>query len=278
MQINYSLYKINNSETFEFSAFEYSCFKYGDDFIAEKFGHALANGFIRNFLVNRNDCKQIVVISSPYSFIPTATFAMKNYFVFTLNRWLSENNLPVVQETKVHRTITYKEDYGELNAADRMKLIGNDSFHIDSNFLIDKVLIFLDDIKITGSHEKMITKMLQNNSLQNDTYLLYFAELVNPDINPKIENYLNYFAVKSIFDLDKIINSERFSMNTRIVKFILSSNETTFQIFIQNQSIIFQNRLYDMAIGNGYHTIDVYSQNLKKLKENLINSKLEEIF
>ncbi len=279
MQINYSLYKIDNSEAFDFSAFEYSCFKYGDDIIAEKFGNALANGFIRNFLANRNDSKQIVVISSPYSFIPTATFAMKNYFVFTLNRWLSENNLPVVQETKVHRTITYKEDYGELSAADRMKLIGNDSFHIDSNFLIGKVLIFLDDIKITGSHERMITKMLHNNNLRNDTYLLYFAELVNYDINPNIENYLNYFAVKSIFDLDKIINAERFTINTRIVKFILNSSETTFQIFIQNQSITFLNRLYDMAIGNGYHTIDAYAQNLKQLKENLINkNKLEELF
>lgn len=279
MQINYSLYKIDNSEAFDFSAFEYSCFKYGDDIIAEKFGNALANGFIRNFLANRNDNKQIVVISSPYSFIPTATFAMKNYFVFTLNRWLSENNLPVVQETKVHRTITYKEDYGELSAADRMKLIGNDSFHIDSNFLIGKVLIFLDDIKITGSHERMITKMLHNNNLRNDTYLLYFAELVNYDINPNIENYLNYFAVKSIFDLDKIINAERFTINTRIVKFILNSSETTFQIFIQNQSITFLNRLYDMAIGNGYHTIDAYAQNLKQLKENLINkNKLEELF
>jgi hypothetical protein len=279
MQINYSLYKINNSEAFDFSAFEYSCFKYGDDKIAEKFGNALANGFISNFLAKRNVTKQIVVISSPYSFIPTATFAMKNYFVFTINRWLSENNLPVVQETKVHRTITYKEDYGELSAADRMKLIGNDSFHIDSNFLIDKILVFLDDIKITGSHERMITKMLSDNNIRNDTYLLYFAELVNFDINPNIENYLNYFAVKSIFDLDKIINSERFSINTRIVKFILNSSKSTFQSFIKDQSMEFKNRLYDMAIGNGYHTLDVYALNLKQLKEKLINkNKLEVVF
>ena len=197
MQINYSLHKINNAETFDFSAFEYSCFKYGNDAIAEKFGNALAKGFIKEKLSNINIHKQIVVISSPYAFIPTATFAMKNYFVFTLNRWLAENNLPIVQETKVHRTITYKEDYGELSAADRMKLIGNDSFHIDSNFLADKILIFLDDIKITGSHERMITKMLSNYNLTNDTYLLYFAELINSDINPNIENYLNYFALRS---------------------------------------------------------------------------------
>lgn len=270
MPITYSLHKINTAETFSFSAFEYSCFKYGDDVIAEKFGNALAKEFIKEKLVNKNIQQQIVVISSPYAFIPTATFAMKNYFVFTLNRWLAENNLPIVQETKVHRTITYKEDYGALSAADRMKLIGNDRFHIDSSFLADKILIFLDDIKITGSHERMITQMLSNFNLTNDTYLLYFAELINTDINPNIENYLNYFAVKSIFDVDKIINTERFTINTRIVKYILNSDATTFQIFIQNQSIKFISLLYDMAIGNGYHSIDAYANNLRYLNKNFL--------
>jgi hypothetical protein len=147
---------------------------------------------------------------------------MKNYFVFRLNRWLAENNLPVVQETKVHRTITYKEDYGELNAEQRMSLIGNDSFHIDAEFLKGKTLIFLDDIKITGSHERMISKMIGQYNLHNDIYMLYFAELANLSIHPNIENYLNYHDVKSIFDLDVIISGGNFCVNTRVVKYILN--------------------------------------------------------
>lgn len=265
MQNKYSLHKINSADNFGFSPTKYSKFKYGDDLIAKEFGIALAEGFIEDYLSKKPILEQIVVISSPYAFIPTATFGMKNYFVFRLNRWLAENNLPVVQETKVTRSITYKEDYGALNEAQRLSLIGNDTFHIDGKFLKDKVLIFLDDIRITGSHERMITKMLDEYSLENETHLLYFAELINRNIHPNIENFLNYYHVKSIFDLDDIIKNERFSINTRIVKYILNSEHNSFKIFIQNHSDSFLELLYDMAIGNSYHTIEAYQENLKSV-------------
>lgn len=266
----YSLHKINNSDSFGFNPKDYSCFKFGDDTIAQQYGISLANGFIDNFLLTQPINQQIVVISSPYSFIPTATFAMKNHFVFKLNRWLSQNNFAVVQETKVHRTVTYKEDYGELCAQQRINLISNDSFHIDKDFLKNKTLLFLDDIKITGSHERMILNMVNDYQLHNQIYMLYFAELVNDTIHPKIENYLNYFQVKSIFDLDDIINSGNFCINTRIVKYILNTPTESFMVFLNNQTQVFINQLYDMALGNSYHTIDSYAQNLNHIK-NYIN-------
>ena len=266
MQQTYSLHKIHDTNNFGFNPEKYSKFKYGDDAIAKEFGNALAQGFIEDYLVKNPIFEQIVVISSPYAFIPTATFGMKNYFVFRLNKWLAENNLPVVQETKVTRSITYKEDYGALDEAQRLNLIGNDTFQIDSEFLKDKVLIFLDDIRITGSHERMITKMLKEYHLENETHLLYFAELINRNIHPNIENFLNYYHVKSIFDLDDIIKNERFSINTRIVKYLLNSEPNLFQIFIQNHSNSFLELLYNMAIGNSYHTIEAYQENLKILR------------
>lgn len=269
MQKRYSLHKIDNTDNFGFNPTDYSKFKYGDDKVSEQYGFELAQGFIKDILSKNKIINQIVVISSPFSFIPTATFAMKNYFVYELNKWLSENNLHVVQETKIHRTITYKEDYGELSAEDRMKLISNDHFHIDKTFLENKTLIFLDDIRITGSHERMITKMIEEFELSNDAYLLYFAELTNEFINPNFENYLNYYYIKSIFDLQKIINSNRFVINTRIVKYLLNYNSNAFKIFIQNQSNKFNGLLYNMALGNSYHTIDEYQENINFLKQHI---------
>ncbi len=274
--VNYSLHKINNEVNFGFNPQDYSSFKFGDDKIAKEFGTSLAKGFIQDFLQYQQIKQQIVVISSPYSFIPTATFALKNHFVFKLNRWLADNGHAVVQETKVHRTVTYKEDYGELSAKQRLELISNDSFHIDKDFLKDKILIFLDDIKITGSHERMILNMANNYNLNNQIYMLYFAELVNDTIHPNIENYLNYFSVKSIFDLDDIISNPNFCINTRIVKYILNTATESFMVFLNNQSHEFINYLYDMALGNSYHTIDSYAQNLNNIKKhlNLNNYKL----
>ncbi|HWW40631.1 phosphoribosyltransferase family protein [Pedobacter sp.] len=267
----YSLHKIDNTSHFGFHPDDYSLFKFGDDLVAEKFGKDLADGFIRDFLSENQIEEQMVVISSPYSFIPTATFAMKNYFVYQLNRWLAEQGMPVVQEAKVHRTITYKEDYGELSAEERIRLIGNDSFHIDKDFLEGKTLLFLDDIKITGSHERMIMKMVKAYQLKNDIHMLYFAELVNKEIHPNIENYLNYHKVKSIFDLEEIINSGHFCMNTRIVKYILNCDYNSFTIFLGRQDLRFIDQLYDLALGNGYHTIEAYAENMEFVKKNLNN-------
>jgi hypothetical protein len=268
MITTYSLHKIIDTNDVGFSPDDYSRFKFGDDAVAEKFGTQLAQGFIDQHL-SAGPVPQLVVVSSPYSFIPTATFAMKNYFSYRLNRWLALNGYPIIQETKVHRTITYKEDYGNLDAEQRLKLIGNDSFHIDREFLKDKVIVFLDDIRITGSHERMILKMADTYQLTNDIYLLYFAELQNKAIHPNFENHLNYHCVKNIFDLDDIVSGERFAINTRIVKYLLNYDADAFRVFLQNKSEKFINLLYDMAIGNGYHTIDAYQQNLEYLSNHL---------
>ncbi|OCX52301.1 hypothetical protein BEL04_12560 [Mucilaginibacter sp. PPCGB 2223] len=262
----YSLHKISNSTSFGFDAGHYSRFKFGDGEVSARFGTALAEGFISDVLAENPIHNQTVVISSPYSFIPTATFAMKNAFVYRLNHYLAGYGLPVVQETKVHRTITYKEDYGELNAEQRMNLIGNDSFHIDAEFLKGKTLLFLDDIKITGSHERMIQKMITQYNLHNDIHMLYFAELANADIHPNIENYLNYYEVKSIFDLEPIINSDSFCINTRIVKYILNYDHDSFTVFLNNQNKAFITELYNMALGNSYHTMESYQPNLNYIK------------
>jgi hypothetical protein len=272
MHLTYALHSIHSKEALSFDPTAYSQFKFGDDAIAEQFGTCLAKGFINQHLCKQPIHQPLVVISSPYAFIPTATFAMKNYFVFEINKWLVNNQLPVLQETKVTRSTTYKDDYGALDAQARMKLIQNEQLHIDKHFVTHKTLVFLDDIKITGSHEKMITNMLHHFQLTNNTYLLYFAELINPTIHPNIENYLNYHYVKTIFDLNSIIKSNRFSINTRIVKYILNTPEELFKKFIQNQHLHFIHLLYNMALGNNYHTIEVYAPNLLYIKTMLYSS------
>ncbi|GGH70627.1 hypothetical protein HNQ91_003058 [Filimonas zeae] len=267
MFFTFSLHKIQTHDRFAFEPAEYSRFKFGCGWAARRFGAQLAQAFIEQYLKTGVLNKQLVVAPSPYAFIPTATFALKNYFVFELNRWLAENDLPVVQETKVHRKTSYKEDYGALNAEERMQLIGQDSFHIDRAFLEDKTVLFLDDIRITGSHERMILKMVQEYQLNNDMGLLYFAELTNPDIHPNIENHLNYFEVKDIFDLEPIIESRHFFINTRIVKYILNYESAPFRIFLQNRTDEFVHNLYNMALGNSYHMVEAYLPNLHCIRD-----------
>lgn len=268
----YAQHKIENYGLISFNPDDYSRFKFGDNDVAKAFGEELANGFIQAHLSKHPIQQQIVVVSSPYAFIPTATFCLKNHFVSTLNRWLAAHQLPVVQEAKIHREITYKEDYGELSAEDRLKLIGNDRFHIDRLFLKDKTILFLDDIKITGMHERMILRMIEDYALDNDYFMIYFAELVNKEVHPKIENFLNYHYVSSISDLDDIVASGSFVFNTRVVKYILNYDHTPCSFFLKKQSSAFINELYDLALGNSYHTIEAYQTNLNFIREHLLSN------
>lgn len=259
--------------SFGFDPATYSKFKFGDKDAAREFGYALAKSFVKSVVFNAAifSKKQMVIISSPYCFIPTATFAMKNYFVQFLNQELVQRNFPVLQETKIHRTITYKEDYGELSAEERMKLISKDGFEIDLGFIKDKFLIFLDDIKITGSHERVIERMMTEQQITNDHAFVYFAELIDSSINPKVENYLNYYYVKNLLDLDKIIKNKNFLFNTRVVKYILNyKDEVEFNYFINYQAKRTLATLYHLALGNSYHTIPDYQKNLKAIENLLI--------
>jgi hypothetical protein len=263
--IRFSAYEINSPDKFDFSPEEYSMFKYGSENIAQNFGYELADRFIKNCFSHRYDGQPIVVLSSAYSHIPTASFYLKNFFTDKLNDYLFRNNFPVVEEAKIYRTVTYREDYGEMSATERYNLIKGDKFYVDKAYIDNKLLIFLDDVRITGTHERIIVKMLDDYELFNPCYMLFFAELVDNRIPPKIENMLNNAFVKKPDDVDYIIRHERFRFNTRVVKFILNSNHKEFDDFVAKRDGDFINALYYNAIGNEYYRFPSYSRNLMQL-------------
>ncbi len=262
---HFSGFLIDNENEFGFSAVDYSKFKYGAINIAREFGYLLADRFIENCFKDHYNGKQIVVLPSAYSYIPTASFFMKVFFVEKLNLFLYKNGYPIVQETKINRTVTYREDYGEMSAQDRYNLISGDSFHVDKAYIEDKQLLFLDDIKITGTHERIIIKMLNDAQISNDCYMLYFAELINSNISPKFENYLNNYFVKDLEKVNDIIKNENFIFNTRVVKYILNADPAEFKAFISKQTTDFKRDILFQAIGNEYFKFENYLENIDML-------------
>jgi hypothetical protein len=261
----FSAYQINSPDEFDFSDEAYSKFKYGAENIAQQFGYDLADKFIENCFSRHYDGQPVVILPSAYSHIPTASFYLKNFFVDKLNDYLFRNNFPVVEEVKIYRTVTYREDYGEMSADERYRLIKGDKFYIDKTYIDNKLLIFLDDVRITGTHERIIVQMLDDYEMFNPCYMLFFAELTDNRISPKIENTLNNAFVKNLNDIDYIICNERFRFNTRVVKFILNSNPDEFDVFIAKRNGDFVNTLYYNAIGNEYYQFPSYNRNLIRL-------------
>lgn len=266
MNKSYSLHKILEKDNCPFREEEYSKFKFGDKFYAEKFAKELFEGFVNEFRDLILSEQEIVILPSPYLSIPTASNFLCYYFKKELNSFLFKNNKKASIESKIYRNQTYVTDYGNLDFSERVKLISNDTYYIDRNFIEGKLCIFVDDIKITGSHEHTVNKILDQYSVNGDFVFVYFAELANKGIHPKIENHYNYFSVKNVEDIVAIINSEHFQYNTRIVKFILSLNEDQFNYLVENISVKNSNDLFHLAISNNYHQILEYKTNINVIK------------
>ncbi|MND86159.1 hypothetical protein D3C87_605980 [compost metagenome] len=267
MMYRYSLHHVEHQHVCPFSEMEYSRFKFGETIYAEKFAEALCKGFLmehKNLILEQ---EEIVLLPSPYHSIPTASNFLCFYFKRELNRFLFHHGRAACKESKIHRRQTYVEDYGNMDSEQRLKLISNDTYHLDRDFIAGKFCIFLDDIKITGSHEVTVERILKDHDVQGTFFFVYYAELFNRSIHPNIENKYNYFDVKSPVDLIRIINSASFCFNTRLVKYLLLLDETDFTQIVNQIPVDKISELFDLAISNNYHTIAHYQQNIIKLKQ-----------
>ncbi|MGE6219447.1 phosphoribosyltransferase family protein [Nubsella zeaxanthinifaciens] len=271
MNLSYSLYKITDQHNCPFSESEYSKFKFGDSALAEKFAEELFNGFISQHkeLILAHD--EVVILPSPYHSIPTASNYLSFHFKTKMNAFLYENNKKALVESKIHRNQTYTTDYGNLDYNERVRLIANDTYYIDRNFINGKLCLFMDDIKITGSHEHIVKKILNQYSVEGNFIFVYYAELLNKDIHPNIENYYNYFFVKDVESLSKIINSKSFVFNTRTVKYILKLERNDLLSLMEMVDSSRFEQLFHLSISNNYHTIADYKENLSYINQSIKN-------
>lgn len=251
-----SLYKGDNF-TPEFYN-NYSKFKHGSKTQAREFGKHVAEAC--DFEQN----SKLVFYSAPYNNIHTASNAFKDYFLSFCSKQFLVKNISVKQG-KINREYSYDDDYGLMNKEERAKAISSDLFQIDKKFISkEDVLVFIDDIKITGSHENRIKELLLREKIENKVIFIYIAEYTGKDAT--VEHHLNHRQVNNLKDINDIIRNEEFIFNTRVVKFILKADIEHFVSFITYQSNSFKETLFSLAILNNYHGNEKYSTNFNLLK------------
>lgn len=264
---SHATHYIKSKSKLNFSKEDYSKFKFGDSKIGLRYGEQLFDSFINKFFELVSSYDKITIYSSPYFYIPTATLSMTQGFIDFFSKKFTNKTLTL---EKINRRTTYSVDYGNLSASERLNLISNDLFSIKNKIESDELLIFIDDIRITGSHEFVIMKMLNSYSISNECIFLYHAILDNDKISAKFENDLNYGFVKKLENLNLIVKSKQFKFNTRFIKFALNSSKEEFIKFIKNQDKPFIAKMLKNARGNEYYKIVEYSENFFIL-EGLIN-------
>lgn len=258
---------ITKSKTFPEDFYrDYSRFKHGSKTVARSFGKRLA----LEVGPRLKDESSLVIYPAPYNNVPTASSALKDYLLSNLSNTFVEKDIQV-KEGKIHRLYSYDNDYGSMSKEERKLAISSDQFSIDKNFFNpEDILIFIDDIKITGSHEERIRELLAREKITNEVIFIYLVEYTGED--PSIENRLNHDSVKNLKDINDIIRNDKFIFNTRVIKYILKADIEEFVSFITYQSDIFQETLHHYSILNQYHKNSKYEVNFSIL-HNILNRK-----
>lgn len=265
---------IIDTQNLSFSPIEYSRFKYGDYQVAEIFGSELFEYFKTeiDLLLVFNYYKRVLVYSSPYSVIPTSSFFLTEVFTKELTSYLNESgvDIPVVS-AKINRLNTYSTDYGELSAEQRYNLIKQDTYSFIDIPETGDLCIFVDDISITGTHQKVIESLIIENAVKSKNIFLYYAKLLNSRVPANFENILNYAFVNSVEHFIDVFECIEFRYTTRAIKYILSLDRQDFSFFqnhLKNNNLLTDiRRILQLSMDNRYHEMEEYKYNFKLLSE-----------
>lgn len=261
--LQFYAHSFSDIESAPFSVDDYSRLKFGSNLVARKFGFELADAFAKKhidiLLSNR-----LVVIPSPYNHVANAATILTHHFINRLNQILTNRSGQHVDYSTIHRKVSYINDYGFLSKEDRKGLIDNDSFYLNSDFYKDKVLVFLDDVIITGTHEDKLKEILKKEKIDNATIFLYYAKYEGSD--PTIESRINFASMKNLEDYSKLSKEEGHHVMVRPLKFLLTQNLRELADFLLTLSFEKVEAIYFGCLGEGYYTIPNYQGQFQIIK------------
>lgn len=256
--IRSSVHQFVDLENSSFCAKEYSHLKFGSDEAAKRFGYRLADDTYEKhkdvFVANR-----AVVIPSPYNVIPNAATIMAQHFMNRLNWWMIRDGLSHLDWSIIHRKVSYTADYGFLPKEKRESLLNGDQFYLNRDFLKDKLLIFVDDVRITGTHEEKLVEILHREEVQNDCMFLYYA--IYGGDSPDIESKINFAGIKTIDDYLELATKPNHHIIIRPVKYMLSRTTSDIQKIINTMSPEQLEKVYMACLAEGYYSVPDYKEN-----------------
>jgi hypothetical protein len=270
LNIRSAVHEFTDLENTTFQPADYSKLKFGCDATAKKFGKELA---IDTFNKHKDLLlsKKIAVIPSAYNYVPNAASVMTKYFIEVLNHLVVSAGGQHVDYSLIHRKVSYINDYGFLTKERREELIANDKFHFDKGAHLGKLLIFTDDVRITGTHERKIAGMFTEDGITNDSMFLYYANYTG-DV-PEIEAKINFAAVKDVQDYIDLTKTPNHHVIVRPIKYILSRKEVEVDYLLKHLSIDTLIKVYNGALAEGYYEVPAYTYALSKLRV-LVNNYL----
>jgi hypothetical protein len=261
----FALYCLGESgPSLPFSAACYSKYKYGSVSAPETFASALGAAFADRY-PDLARAPKLLMTSSPYNYVPTAATSLARWLRPVLNAARARHGLPPVPLVQVDRIGTSAGDYGTLSVEARQQLMATNvvSFRrFRSAALRGAHLLFVDDVRVTGAHQRCLADASEELPLAGRTflYIASFADATIGSFDPTQEDRLNHAAVRSLDDLGEIVERGDFTWNVRACKFILApSNRDDLPRFLAGMPRSFVRHLHRNSLGDGYARMDLYA-------------------
>ncbi|MFO0882305.1 MAG: phosphoribosyltransferase family protein [Candidatus Saccharimonadales bacterium] len=218
----------------EVSLEEYSRFKYGDGDIAAKFGHLVAQRALEVIPVDIDNPMPLLVTSSAYKVAPPASESLLEPFVTTMREELPQAH---IEPFKIYRSVLTEGDYASMTLEQREAVMERNGLVLPEGLPeTARAVIALDDILVTGSHERMLHRKLDGTI---DALMLYcyILDVSDDASNPAIEAAINHIALSSLQSLIHIAKtSSKFIPNARICKMLVGSRPEEVYAFVEEAS------------------------------------------
>lgn len=233
-----AVHQIMDGTELSFSQYEYSRFKYGHRSSCLAFARELALEIIQEHMYNtfasihtqKGTCR-VLVFGAPYNNVETASSYLARETTKILQRYSVALGLDYsFTEGKIKRQHSYAQDYSEMTAEQREVSLTAETYEfippveeIESNY---DYILFIDDIYITGSHERRIRALVEKSVITLPHQYVYYAELIEGCCQPSIEHELNSAAFTDEKSLISLIRAWMvkgdFLINTRVTKKLYS--------------------------------------------------------
>lgn len=258
-------------EDAEISVEEYSRFKYGDGHVASHYGTLMAQQALNAYpdLLEEED---VYVTSSAYKVAPPASHALLRPFIRTARAiGRIHKTATRFRPLRIHRAHLTNGDYAAMTVEEREAVVARNGLSLEEGAdIAKKSVIALDDIYVTGSHERSIEDVMQKHDARRTVYS-YVIQAAGGHKDPKMEAVINGASVSHIGNIIDMARSELFIPNARLCKFILSQSVADIERFLHEVPDRVSSTVVRYAIGDELHQLSTYQESFDVLVREHVN-------
>ncbi len=257
-----SAYTIEDKKTKKPLDFKkYSQFKYGHRPTAIEFAQNIVETFLSRFslqylIANIDD---VILSTAPYWCTPPSAHVLATEVQSQINEMLIKRGHGPLKFLKIHRSKAPSCDFSKLGLQERKNTLQEDTLSVDRAVFKNKILILVEDARITGAHEQKTIDFMRKIGV-SDLIFLYAINVKGGSHDPEIESRMNHQVINNLKVLSELMdNPTDYILNARACRFILGwPNIKELRDFYQrlNTNILLQ--IHVASLNDGYGIIEKY--------------------